>query len=141
MDFQESYYCTIVENHHTWSAVQANAPDSLGPRPHLDDPVQLRQDYRNSIDSLTRPLFAELENKVDLQEIVIPGSTRSVKARVYTRKADANEPAKALLLWLHNGGGVEGDLDCEHLIALHHCIRTGQRIVYPNYVGHHNNSP
>lgn len=109
-------------------------PAALEPAPGFSEeeaPVH-RAIYRGIIDQGCRPLFRGLEAQLDIDEVQIPNSTRKVKARVYHRK-NSVKPG-AIVLWLHNGGGVIGDLDTEHVLAAEHCLRTGYCVVQVDYV-------
>ena len=80
-----------------------------------------------------RPPLDQPEEVARVDDRVVPGPGGDVPVRVYTPAEAVGGDAAALLLWLHGGGWVIGDLDTADATARALANRSGAVVVSVDY--------
>jgi acetyl esterase len=106
---------------------QAAAQDNP-PLESLPTPVA-RQIYRELADALGLPAPAIGE----VVETTMPGPGGSLRLRVYAPGTQAPQPPRPVLLYVHGGGFVIGDLDTHDKVCRTLCHHAGMLVVAVDY--------
>ncbi|MEU9593578.1 alpha/beta hydrolase [Streptomyces sp. NPDC048193] len=105
------------------------------------DPLRARRNFRRAV-SLSRalrgPSPGEGNTKVEDTEFTAPGDGRKISVRIYTPVATAplgtqEKQPLPVLLYMHGGAFVAGDLDTEHDRCLRFCRDAGCAVVSIDY--------
>ncbi len=91
------------------------------------EPLAVRRQFANVARAFATPRPAG----VDVQEMVLPLSGRELRARVY-RPAQASKPLP-LVMYLHGGGWVVGDLDTHDLMIARFAANSHCAVVSVDY--------
>lgn len=107
------------------AAANADGPTVFDTR----DPVEARRLYAASTDTFAVPTpdLRSVENRS------VPGDTADVPVRIYTPDAEASDSGLPVLVFLHGGGWVFGDLDTHDAMCRAFAYEAGCLIVSVDY--------